>query len=519
MKKSVLLLLFFFLLFQLHAQWSQQAKAVASDRAGGDFFGYAVAIDGGHAIAGAIGEDSLGTRAGAAYVFEKDVNRQWNQAGKLLASDGKAKSFFGISVGISSDYAIVGASSITSSNVQRIDTGAAYIFEKDRNGNWLEIQKLVAFDQTAFNEFGNAVAICGNYAIVGAHHEGNVTLASSGAAYIFERDTNGQWSEVQKIVASDRNAGDLFGESVAIDKDYIIVGARGEDLDLSPVKDLYGAAYIFKRDASGTWQEMRKIVASTREYRGGFGRSVDIDGDYVVVGTLRERATGIPNPYSLNAVYFFEKNTNEDWTEVQKITTSDSTSCRNFGVTVSISGTRAVIGAPSDGVFSGRNSRLNLGAAYVFERVANGQWNQTQKIVASDRGINDIFGFSAAISGDNIIAGAFYEDHNAAGIDSLTDAGSAYLFEFGPNTAILSNKFAALKIYPNPSKGKLHIDLGQKYPSVKLRVRNILGEIISKQDFLQVDQIHFEVKGPAGFYLVEIQLAEFEFAQFKITKE
>ena len=140
---------------------------------------------------------------------------------KLVSSDGQAGDFFGQDVAISGDYAIVGAYGVAGG----VNTGAAYIFEKDPVTGWPEneTQKLLASDGATTDFFGHSVGISGDYAIVGAIGEGN----NAGAAYIFNRDCvdnlGDPWGQIQKINGSD--AGDGFGRSVAFDGLNGIVGA------------------------------------------------------------------------------------------------------------------------------------------------------------------------------------------------------------------------------------------------------------------------------------------------------
>ena len=165
-----------------------------------------------------------------------------------------------------------------------MDAGAAYIFEKE-NGKWQQTAKLQASDKQADDEFGGSVAISGDYAIVGACYEetgGNYT----GAAYIFEKE-NGKWQETAKLQASDKEWGDYFGRSVAISGDYAIVGAEREDTGGMDA----GAAYIFEKE-NGKWQETAKLQASDKEWGDYFGRSVAISGDYAIVGAEREDTGG-----------------------------------------------------------------------------------------------------------------------------------------------------------------------------------------------------------------------------------
>jgi hypothetical protein len=216
--------------------WDEIIKIVASDRNESAVFGHSVAISGDYAIVGSYGEDhdTIGgdflNRAGAAYIL-KNNEGTWTEVQKLVASDRDIDDRFGYSVAISGDYAVVSAylgDDDTSGGAFIEDAGAAYIFKNDA-GTWVEVQKIVASDRDEHVQFGISVAISGDYAIVGAHYEdydttGGFYMPGAGAAYIFI-NYEGTWSEAKKLVASDRGAFDLFGNSVAISGDCAIVGA------------------------------------------------------------------------------------------------------------------------------------------------------------------------------------------------------------------------------------------------------------------------------------------------------
>ncbi|MEA2076929.1 MAG: FG-GAP repeat protein, partial [Candidatus Marinimicrobia bacterium] len=180
MKKYLVFIFIILLSFTLlsAADWDQIIKAVASDRAANDHFGYSVAISGNYAIIGAYFEDqdSSGTdslsKAGSAYIFAKSGDT-WIQEQKLVASDRAADDEFGMSVAVSGNYAIVGAyqqDEDASGANTLINAGAAYIFYNDGT-TWVQQQKVVASDRSVYRYFGNSVAISGNYAIVGAYRE------------------------------------------------------------------------------------------------------------------------------------------------------------------------------------------------------------------------------------------------------------------------------------------------------------------------------------------------------------
>jgi hypothetical protein len=240
--------------------WTQQQKIQASDKQVDDYFGTSVSIssDGNTAIVGAYGEDtgatSAGaTSAGAAYIFTWS-GTTWTQQQKIQASDKQAYDFFGFSVSISEDgnTAIVGA---YGEDTGGGDAGAAYIFTRSGT-SWSEQQKIQASDKQASDQFGRSVSISddGNTAIVGAYLEDtgateeDTGVTDAGSAYIFTRSGT-TWTQQRKIQASDKQAYDYFGWSVAIsgDGNTTIVGAVYEDAVVG-TNTLFsaGAAYIYR---------------------------------------------------------------------------------------------------------------------------------------------------------------------------------------------------------------------------------------------------------------------------------
>ncbi len=368
--------------------------------------------------------------------------QDWNQVIKAVASDRGFNDQFGRSVAISGDWAIVGAhyeDEDASGGGTMSRAGSAYIFKRDTGGNWTQTQKIVAGDRAVSDQFGWSVAISGDRAIVGAYEEdhdasGGGTLTNAGSAYIFERDTGGNWTQTQKIVAGDRAVSDQFGYSVAISGDRAIVGAYREDHDASGGGTLTnaGSAYIFERNTEGNWTQTQKIAAGDRAAGDYFGFSVAISGDRAIVGAYYEDqdASGGGTMWDAGSAYIFERNTGGNWTQTQKIVAGDRAPYDYFGWSVAISGDWAIVGArDEEHDASGGGTMSDAGSAYIFERNTGGNWTQTQKIAAGDRAARDWFGYSVAISGDRAIVGAYREDHDASGGDTLTNAGSAYIFE------------------------------------------------------------------------------------------
>jgi hypothetical protein len=456
MKKFILPLLLIVSFTQIsNAQsFSEIIKAVADDRASGDYFGYSVSISGDYAIVGAYteSEDATGGNsvagAGSAYILKKDQGGidNWGQIQKIVASDRASADGFGFSVSISGDYVIVGAhleAHDAAGGSPLTAAGSAYIFKKNGAGSWIEVEKIVANDRGGGDYFGYSVSISGDYAIVGAYTENNDAtgtgspLTGAGSAYIFKND-GASWTQFQKIVANDRGGGDYFGYSVSISGDYAIVGAYTENEDATGGSPLTGAgsAYIFKNNGA-SWTQFQKIVASDRGGGDYFGHSVSISGDYAIVGayTEKEDAAGAgPALTGAGSAYIFKNNGVGSWIELQKIVASDRASGDYFGYSVSISGDYAIVGAYTENEDAGGiNTATGAGSAYIFKKDQDGinNWGQLQKIVASDRASGDYFGYSVSISGDYTIVGAYTENEDAAGLNTATGAGSAYIFKTG----------------------------------------------------------------------------------------
>ena len=194
---------------------------------------------------------------------------------KRTAGDGAGQDEFGVAVSIAGDYAIVGSHK---DDDRGTNSGSAYIFMRSE-GSWTEQAKLTASDGAEEDDFGARVSITDDYAIVGAPFNRELGL-NAGAAYIFNRDTT-NWTEQAKLTASDGEAHDALGWSVSIDGDYAIVGATGADGNAV----ISGAAYVFNRDGED-WLEQAKIFANDGASSDFFGGCVSIDGDYAIIGAF-----------------------------------------------------------------------------------------------------------------------------------------------------------------------------------------------------------------------------------------
>jgi len=326
--------------------WVQRTKLTADDAEASDYFGVSVAIDGDTILVGASAEDERGSFAGATYVFTgSDGN--WTQQQKLLAADGAARDYFGVSMAIDGDTVVVGA---PGDDDKGTDAGSAYVFT--RTGSvWIEEQKFLAADGAAADHFGVSMAIDGDTVVVGASWDDQ--NGDKGSAYVFTR-TGSVWTEEQKFLAADGAADDLFGWSVAIDGDMVVVGAyRDDDKGSSS-----GSAYVFQRIGS-MWVRQDKLLAADGVANDLFGVSVAIDGDTVVVGAYGDDDKGLTS----GSAYVFQRGAGDVWLEQEKLTATAGAAGDWFGRAVAYNGSDLLVGAyGSDDPLAN-----DSGAVHVFE--------------------------------------------------------------------------------------------------------------------------------------------------------
>ncbi|MEM7130359.1 MAG: SdrD B-like domain-containing protein [Chloroflexota bacterium] len=366
--------------------WSEEQKLVPFDPASNDKYGIAVAVSGDTAVIGSFQDDDNGNGSGSVYIYLRS-GATWTLEQKIVSSDGDSTDRFGNAVAIDGDTAVIGAYRQDPSG----ETGAAYVFTRS-GSTWSEQQKLTASDAATGDQFGWAVAVSGDTAIIGADGENS----GAGAAYVFTR-SGSTWSEEQKLTASDGGGGDAFGLSVSVDGDTAIVGANGHNASA-------GAAYVFTRTGS-TWTEQQKLTASDGAGNDLFGQSVSVSGDSALVGASGDES-------SQGSAYIFTRS-GSTWSEQQKLTASDGAGGDEMGFAAALAGDTALVGAIGD--------ETRAGAAYVFTR-SGSTWSEQDKLTASDTTADDEFGYAVSISGATSIAGAFQNDTGAS------NAGAAYVF-------------------------------------------------------------------------------------------
>ncbi len=379
---------------------SELAELLPVDGAAGDLFGASVGVSGPTAVVGSPWDDDHGERSGSAYVFGYDGS-EWLQETKLAAPDGATWDFFGFSVAISGDTAVIGARA-DDDNGQ--DSGSAYVFRSD-GWTWVQEAKLLASDGASGDRFGGSVSVSGHLILVGADEDDD-NGHDSGSAYIFSYDGL-SWVESAKLLASDGAAGDHFGFSVAVSGDTILIGAyRDDDNGFDS-----GSAYVFHYDGA-QWVEQAKLLASDGASQDKFGEAVAVSGDTAVIGAPGDDDNG---PDS-GAVYVC-RHDGVDWSEEAKLVASDGAAYDEFGYSVAVHGDTVVVGTERDD-----DGGADSGSAYVF-RYKGSHWLEQAKLRGSDGAAADWFGYSVTIDGDTALIGAPQHDHQGD-----TDSGSAYVF-------------------------------------------------------------------------------------------
>lgn len=310
-------------------QWTETQRLQATDRAAGSAFGSAVALDGNTIAVGALGNNQ-GTKidAGAVYIFS-GTGQGWSEQVKLSPEDLVADNLFGASVALSGNTLLGGAW-----NAAGDANEAAYVFSRTGN-TWTQEGKLAAPDDPGDINFGAAVALAGDIALVGA--PGDFQRADqTGAVYVYTRDDD-TWSFAEKLEPDDGEPGDNFGCAIDIDGQQAVIAAcRAYEALPRP-----GYAYIFIREGS-RWVQRARLEPDTDE-RPFAVDSVSIDGDQVALGSTL--AFG-PLLDFAGTVYLFHRVSGNNWTEVPAVQPDDIRDDAEFGRSVALSGNKLFAGAP-----------------------------------------------------------------------------------------------------------------------------------------------------------------------------
>jgi hypothetical protein len=386
-----------------------------------NFFGFSVAISGNYAIVGAYStpSDNGGPGEGKAYIYNASTGALIHTLDNPNALDA-GFDWFASSVGISGNYAIVGAFEEDDSN---LNSGKAYIFNVTTGALVHTLDNPNAFGTSTGDNFGYSVAIDGDRAIVGARFEDDTDGGNSGKAYIFNVTTGALVHTLDNPNAFNTSAADNFGSSVAISGNYAIVGAPAED-DADGVQS--GKAYIFNVTNGSLLHTLDNPNPVGISFNDSFGGSVAISGNYAIVGARLEDEADVGN--DSGKAYIFDVTTGNLVHTLDNPNAVGSPSSDQFGCSVAISGGYAIVGAEQE-LDVGGGGLDYQGKAYIFS-VGSGNLVHTldnPNAVISRSAQNDRFGDAVAIGPIFAIVGAKQEDNASK---NFNDAGKAYIFKY-----------------------------------------------------------------------------------------
>ncbi|RRK02571.1 PEP-CTERM sorting domain-containing protein [Opitutaceae bacterium TAV3] len=414
-----------FAFLALAAPHARASTLTASDGAADDYFGWPVSVSGGGALAAAWQDDDKGSNSGSVYYFQGLDGKSGpvNESVKLLVSDGAATDRFGISVSLSGDSALVGADHDSDKGYW---SGVAYYY-KGLDGKTgrpdgytgpasvttatYESVKLLASDGAGSDMLGCSVSLSGDSALVGARYDGDKGSISGSAYYYKGLDnvTDPAVNQDVKLLASDGAANAQFGSSVSLSGDSALVGAyvdadsgsayyfKGLDGKTGRPEDYTGPASV----TTATYEDV-KLRASDGAANDNFGYSVSLSGDSALVGAYGNGQKAS----NAGAAYYYKGLDSKSGTVEQdvKLLASDGVGSDNFGLSVSLSGDSALVGA-----YRNDQKASDAGAAYYYKGLdgKSGTVTQDVKLLASDGAGDDRFGYSVSLEGDRFVIAAY----------------------------------------------------------------------------------------------------------------
>ncbi|MEN8162870.1 MAG: hypothetical protein ABFS37_01970 [Acidobacteriota bacterium] len=391
--------------------WQLQQRITPTYQGAEDHFGESVDLHIDTAVIGAPDREViLSTDAGHAYIFTRS-GTSWTQAADLTASDAGHGDHFGKSVSFRSPFALVGAPD--DNHASGVDAGSAYAFT-ETGGVWSQQQKLVATDGEAGDRFGAAVDWCGGMAFIGAPDDNHGMLGiDAGSAYIFQL-TTGTCFQDEKLLAPDGAISDHFGSSVAIGGTALV----GSPFDEGPNVTNTGSAHLYLYDYDGgSWGHEEILYGhwGTGQFFQAFGTAIAVDADTMVVGT--------PSSEFQSAHVFVRDG--DHWALQQEMFSQQGYFFDDkFGGAVDISGDTMVVGA-----YNGSTSAIDYsGRAYIYIRISTISgpvWELQQILEPSDAATGQRFGESVTIEGDTVMVGS-PERSGGGGVYYFSRAGSVW---------------------------------------------------------------------------------------------
>lgn len=382
----VFVLFFMFFAVAAQAQYSETRYADTSPGVSANLgFGGAVAISEGEIFVGSAsihwprGDEP----AALVHYFTKLASGQWLETGILKASDAKLGDTFGRSVYVNGSKLVIGAPG----------NGAAYLFEKDSGGGWVETGKMMPSKMAEGAEFAgaferggyrtDAIAMAGERVAVASYNKKTM----EGAVHVFHK-MDGEWKEETILMPENLEAGSGFGSSLVAEGDYIAVGADQAGAGK-------GMVYVFKRDAaSGTWMQEASLVGRELTERSNFAASLAMHRGMLYAGAPRFDRSG--------AVFVFGRDQNGEWNQVNQLhsfaAAADGRPTSGFGASLAISDDALLVSAAR-------------GTVYAFQADSDGNWESLRQIKPIDQRSSEGFGVGLGVYGDVAVVGSPMADH------------------------------------------------------------------------------------------------------------
>ncbi len=353
---------------QAGSRWEYRQKLIGDDSQRYDNFGHSVAVGESAILAGAFNEDSAGTDAGAAYLFERDVNGVWRQSAKLVAEESEGQDRFGFSVAVEDSIAAVSARDDDDSGT---NAGAVYVFERNAEGSWRQRAKLVPPDDSANAYFGWSIDLHGDRLAVGAKGDSQAG-SSAGAVYLY-RKSGVDWNLETRLLPPDPSPYSEFGYSVAIDDGTTLIGSPGVDgTELDS-----GAAFLYRQDSS-QWVLDQEIGAPYEEGGVRFGAGLSL-------GFGRAAIIGRSDTGGNTAGFVYERNSDGGWALREDLLDDDEPPL--FGVSIALAKEVVSVGNPSarrfDSVYDVPDTPENIGIGSISERGVTLSWSPAEQVGSS----------------------------------------------------------------------------------------------------------------------------------------
>lgn len=410
-------------------------KFKASDATSNHRFGERVAID---ANIAAVVSRSNGAAAGKVYIYTNDGSGNWTQQTILTASDSFSGDNFGSAVALEGNYLVVGARSQL--NTTNVDTGAAYVFEYNGISTWTQVAKIEPSDGASGIRFGEAVSIEGDLILVGARNG-----CTGGCAYMYENDGTNTFTYTETKLepqVQSNYSGARFGYDVLLKDGRAYVGGPQ---DYSSVGNASaGSVQIWDQANDGTWSRTHRLRGTqTSEY---FGCSISVQGDYLAIGAYNFEVSSTPEA-DQGRVYVYKVDTNGDYLETNRVMIQnddkDSYNDQRFGTDVVLDGDFLYAGTFGNGTSS-------TDAVYIFKDDGTNNWTQISKLT-SGAGWDEFSNRAVAVSYPTLLIGQ-NED------DSPSNSGAVYFVSLESTITPTASVTGTTDVYIGQSNGTINVN-------------------------------------------------------------